>query len=245
MDWQTMVRDIQEDAGKGSDSSTGTSDLIKRHIIDAIAAQRHLRLWFTEASFSVTTVAGQAAYGHGVSANHLPVDCLSIHGDRLDIDIAGLSTQREHLAWVPIEKMRDMRRRDGYTATPDVYTYYGQKLELYPTPDTSTHIIRGLCVLDVGTLKRRYTGAAWAFYLNDGVTPITSTYTSPWFDYERGYYIVRHYALYLLYSGVWQGASGQADRAIQKYGEYLANARELSVAKTSPRSIEAWSGVED
>jgi hypothetical protein len=98
---------------------------IKRSIVSAVRHYERRNFYFTEASFTFDTVAGQRSYASSDIANSPSIDILN--GDFYGMRVV--------LTKQPFE---DLDRRTAlltFKAMPEEWAYYGSQVWLYPIPD--------------------------------------------------------------------------------------------------------------
>jgi hypothetical protein len=261
--WGTLVREVLEEANKVS-STAAESDRVKRAIVAALEFFRTKNFLTLETYWSVTLLAGQRIYSTtvippgGTSANLIvPINLTSIEGQTIDLDRAGNANSRWELTYVPNEKMDIFLRGFAYVSQPDFWTWYGQQLYLYPTPDLTGDIVRGRGVIDAGVPGKSWTGAAWAFtkpvigLTTDGAA-MTDDYPNPangggtgeyhfWLG-DGGYETLKSYTLYSLFQGVWQARDGAIAAQKALFDEKLQALVERHGRAKAARQVEPYRG---
>lgn len=248
-----MVEEILSDTGRPSSDSTR----VKLKICDALDAHRNEHFFFNEADFSFTTVINVDSYD--TVTGGVPATLTKILGKYLFLDRLGVATDR----WRVVRKSREYmdRLRSGSTPSgqPEVYAWFGSKIELYPKADASGHIVRGRGSFDPGLIIKRFdtAGSAWKFY-----KPATTSFVignevgddypngadvnfwfqTPTVQQSPGYTLIRWYAEYLLFSGVWQDTTGRGDRALQRYVELRAHIEDQSFNRSAPMEVAPVDG---
>lgn len=253
--WGTLTQELLQDGQKPD--GTNETPRIQRAIVDSIALHSRERMFFMEKRGSLTLLQGQDSYGLGVGANLLPPDLLSISGKTIDIDIGGDVNQRWAVAWKPAEAIDSLRRRQAFVGFPDYFGFYGNNIELWPKPNATGDVLRFRYLAAPGVPIKRFEGSAWVFY-----KPFTTSFvvgnvmtlaypdptvpeTNSWFDTTVGYNVIRHHALYKLWSGPWRGSADQAQAQQVLYVEALTSLKEWSTRKSAPRQVQPYTGVED
>ena len=245
----TMVYGIRTRCHKSSSDDAN----IRVAIFDAIALLRGKNLKWNQARFALTLVTDQASYGLNAAgaalATKLPFDLLAILGKALDLDYTGLADQRTPVLWVPRESMDAHRRGTTVSGEPFIWTFWDEKLEIYPPSDNSTNILRGAYRSDVGTPTYALVSGALKYYRPAGTEltagAVLDAYGSgadytPWFDPLKGFNIVSWKAEWDLWTSYWQASAGQDSRASLRYVDYLAEAEELSELQSAGRQLQPW-----
>lgn len=242
MNWGTIVAGLLTDMGR----PPSDSDKVKRCVVNAIRQHADEHFWFNELSFNFTTTINVSAYDEATSG--FPKGLVSIQGELLFLDLAGVATQRYPLYRRTQEFIESCRAGVGYVAQPEQFAYYAKRLELYPTPDTSTHIIRGRAVVDQWSPIVRYESSVWKFY-----KPLTTSFvvgnemvdayptggdTNPWLTDADD--MIALYAQYLFWSQMAQATDGQDQRAQMAYVAALASHQEKTSALLGPFQIEPY-----
>lgn len=96
------------------------------------------------------------------------------------------------------------------------------------------------------------TAPAWAFYKPWTTTTMTDAYpdpaageVNPWFDTTVGYNVIRHHALFKLWSGPWRATTGEIQAQQMMYVEALTALQEITGSKNAPRQVQPYLGEED
>ncbi len=241
--WGTAVATIRRRTHKGASEDTN----IKVALCDAIALLRHERLRWNQARFALTTVTDQASYeANAIGAalpTKLPSGTLAIVGKHLDLDYTGDANLRTPIVWVPREEMDALRRGTVVSSEPVFWTFWDEKLELYPPPDADTHIVRGAYIQDVGTPTYSATTAdppVYTFTKPDASGAMNDAFTSAWFDQRQGFNLVTWKAEWDLWTSFWQANAGQDERAALKYAEALAAAQDLTDLQSAGRQLRPY-----
>jgi hypothetical protein len=96
------------------------------------------------------------------------------------------------------------------------------------------------------------TSPVWAFYKPWTTTTMTDAYpdpsggeVNPWFDTTVGYNVIRHHALFKLWSGPWRATAGEIQAQQMMYVEALTALQEITGSKNAPRQVQPYRGEED
>lgn len=265
--WGTMTAELLADGQKPD--VTLETPRVQRAIVDSIALHSRERLFYMEKRGAVTLVEGQGTYSLGTTINNLPPDLLSISGDNIDVDINGDPIQRWQISHRPIETLDQVRRMQPLTGWPSYWSFYANNLEIWPAPNTTdlpAHIVRFRYLGAPGVPIKRLVSvdpenplalSAWRFFkpftteFTDSDAAMGVLYPDPahvppetneWFDTVLGYNVIRHHALYKLWSGPWRGSSDQAQQQQVMYLEALSGLKEWSDRKVSPRQVQPYGG---
>lgn len=245
MDWGTLVQEIIEESGRPSSETTR----VKLKLCDAIAKHRAEHFWFNEVAWSFNLVAGTDSYGEATVG--FPAGLVTIPRGSVYVDLAGSASSRYDLRAVSIEHLEALRASGPFSGEPDTWAFYAGKLELYPTPSSAADVLRGRAIVDRWNPIKKYSGGAWKFY-----KPLTTSFVvgneltdaypsapdeNPWVTEAAD--MIRAYALYLLWSQVWQATDDQAQRAMQFYLEARASHEDRTRSMTAPPRVEPYSGV--
>lgn len=200
----TMVRQILEDC-----HLLVSEDKIKRKICDSIRFAAQNRYWWSDREFQFALTAGVASYAPG-DGYGLPGDLQEIVGDRMKLWFGGQESQAQPVWYLTPEEFDHRREWDTTQGTPEGWTFYGNRLKLIPTPNSSTDIIVAPYVVNIGVPKYRWNGTTYDFLTPDGQT-LTDDYTSDWFAWETAEQLIRFRAVSELQKtlgGDWQTPLG-------------------------------------
>lgn len=243
--WNTMVQGIVAAAGGGR-SGTGDLDAVRRAIVDAIAHEESQHYYFTAERFDFATVADQESYG---TADGVPSGVVEVLGEYLFLDPLQDADNRRAIRRQTAQRIDELRAGVAYTSEPEVWGFFGGEIELYPTPD-AVHDVRGRVSRSPGTPIYRIETTTWKFY-KPGTTSfvagneLTDAYpsspdTNAWFTDTLAFRVIRSYAEYLLYAGVWHASKGQDMKALQRYTEFRAALEDRTSKLTRPARIEPF-----
>jgi hypothetical protein len=199
-----MVRQILEDCHLLVDEAK-----VKRKIIDSIRFHASNRYWWSDREFQFALTAGVASYAPG-DGYGLPGDLQEIVGDRMKLWYGGDEAQAQPVCYLTQGEFDDRRESDTTAGTPDGWTFFGNRLKLIPTPNSSTDIITAPYVVNVGVPKYRWNGTTYDFLTPDGQT-LTDDYTSDWFQFGTAEQLIRFRAtseLLKTIAGDWQTPLG-------------------------------------
>jgi hypothetical protein len=92
----------------------------------------------------------------------------------------------------------------------------------------------------------------WKFYKPWTTADMTDAYpdpaageVNPWFDTTVGYNVIRHHALFKLWSGPWRATAGEIQAQQMMYVEALTALQEITGSKNAPRQVQPYRGEED
>lgn len=232
---------------------------MKRAICASLEFFRTKNFLTLETYWSVTLLAGQRIYAPGSGPNQItPITLTSIEGMTLDLDRAGNPNSRWELDFVPNEKMDIFMRGFAYVSQPDFWTWFGQQLYLYPTPDLTGDIVRGRGVIDAGVPLKVFSGS-WFFFkppigAATDLQAMTDDYPNPslsgggavpeshfWIG-DGGYETLKAHVLYSLLQGVWQGRDGAIAAWKALFDERLQALVERHGRAKAARQVEPWRG---
>lgn len=207
---------------------------IYRKILESARFMRDKRYWFSERTFAFTLTAGKQFYTPGAGP---PADLVEIVGIELQLLVGGSEDMRLSL-WRTTSREFEARRHAGTQQDqPRVWDFWGNQLRFYPIPESSTDVVTGRYVRDIGVPQARYNTAAsgFKFYApTDATRELTTTeldaFTNDWFDPRGAYHMVKARAAYLLcqdlhdpdqantYLSEWLELVGQLDAENEKRG---------------------------
>jgi hypothetical protein len=169
-----------------------------RAICASIRFHASNRLWFSERYFQFTLTAGRGSYAPGDGFG-LPGDLVEIVGNRVKLWYGGDEGQSQGVEWLSNEEFDLRREWDSTQGTPDGWTYDGRRLKLTPTPNSSTDVLTGPYVTNIGVPKFRYNSStgAYDFLTPEGAT-LAADYTNDWFQWEAGEPLIRFRAMHEL-----------------------------------------------
>lgn len=227
----TMVARIRTLAKK----SASEDSRIKVAIIEAIATHRATRLRWNQAWLAMTLTLNQGTYTP-------PTDLISLIGSRGWILREGVADDRWPVDRISRDEMERLRSTLAISGVPCHFTFWDEKVEVYPPSDSSAHIFRIPYVQDVGTPTYSATTTdppVYTFLKPDG-TAMADAYTSSWFDLKAGFQMIMQYALYTLWSQVWEATAGQDTKAQLAFAEALALAEDLTSLQQLPHRVDPW-----
>lgn len=182
---------------------------INRAICKAIRFARDTRRYFSERTFSFALTQGTSNYTPG--GNGPPDDLVEIVGPLLYLLVGGSDDDRRQVLRVTSREL-DAARIGGISqAQPDRFDYWAGQLRLYPTPISSTDVLTGRYVRNLGVPEVRYEGGVFAFYAPDGVCKLSTAeldaFTNDFLDYQGGYQQTRTRTAYVLAKEVLRDAN--------------------------------------
>jgi len=143
------------------------------------------------------------------------------------------------------------------SSTRNTVTVLGAFVNQAPGPTvtltaSTTDIVRFRYIRTGGQPVKIYTGGAWAFYKPWTTSAIADAYpdpaqgeTNPWFDTTVGYNVIRHHALFKLWSGPWRASGTEVQAQQLLYVEALTALQEITAGKNAPRQVQPYIGEED
>lgn len=242
MNWGTLYQKILFSSGKPANQA----DQVKHAIVNALAHHRHQLTYFSQVRFNFTLTASQANYGSATAG--FPAGLIAITGEHLFLDRAGAASDRHPLERASQEELELLEAGNGgSTSQPERWAYFGGELHFFPTPDSSTDVIRGRAFVDRWVPIVRYEAPVWKYY-----KPLTTSFVlgneltddypaspdeNPWLTEDVAAAAIQHYAEYLLWSNVWQANDGQEQKALLAYTQagYSIDAR--TTLLTSPHFV--------
>lgn len=236
MNWGTMYATIRRRCRK-----TAADDVdIKVAICDAIALHRRERLRWNQARMSLTLAVNTSVYG---PSEGLPADLVAIIGRTIFLDWSGDVNQRTPLMWVPRERIDMYQAGTIISGAPSWWSFWDERLVVYPPSDNSTNVLRAPYIADVGSPTYSCTNAqppVYTFLQQDGTTAVGDSYTSPWFDQSKGFNIIAWKAEWDLWTSVWQASAGQDQNAAVKYADALQGAQDVTDLQTAGRQVQPY-----
>jgi hypothetical protein len=184
------------------------STTVDRKIAESIRFHRQQRLWTSERTFQFQLTQGKESYALGDGP---PPDLVEIVSRKLYILIGGDSNQRLPCLRVPSLQFDGMRMFGVVQSQPEYWDFYGQKMRFYPSPISSTDVVEGRYVSDLGVPVVRYNSvnSTYEFYWPpDGQRLMSATeltnFENDWTDMgaSGAGHMVKARAAYLLYSQV-------------------------------------------
>lgn len=229
--WGTAVAIIRTRAKKSSSEDTR----IKIALCDFIALHRGDRLKWSQAWLAKTLTLDTATYDLGSSV-------VSLLGDRGWILRDGVADDRWPVDKISRSEMERYRSSLAISGVPSYWSYWDERLELYPASDSSSHVFRIPYVADVGTPYYTATTAdppVFTFKQPDG-TAMADSFTNAWFDPLLGFQCTVYGALYKLWAEVWEADAGQDTKAQMAFAEALALAEDLTSLQQLPHRVDPW-----
>jgi hypothetical protein len=243
--WSTIVQRVLSSSGKPSNQA----DKVKLALVDAFDHHRHDHFYFNEIDFNFALVDNTSAYGETTAG--FPKELLSIVGEFLFVDIDNDASSRFPVARRTQEELELCRAGGGaYTAQPDLWAFFNRQIQLYPTPNSNTDVLRGRALVDQWVPIVRYESGVWRFY-----KPLTTTFTSteelgidyptggdlnPWLTETQAAAMLRHYSEYLLWSQTWQATDGQDQQALMAYTQARHSLESRSMSMGGPLQVEPY-----
>lgn len=250
MNWGTMVQLLQERLSLDATHATR----LKRAICDSIVVHRRSRFrWNQDSTQSVTLTQYYGSYSvtadapNGIAAG-LPSKVVAFIGKKAHMDYLGDAQQRQSVFWIPREKMDEFRNGPAVSGIPQWWTFWDEKLEVYPPSDNSTNIFRCAAIIDVGTPIYSYAAGAWSFFKPDGVAPMVDAYGdtstaadyNPWFDLKKGFGIIANHVEFLMWSGVLDATRDEISKAQTRYLEALSAEEEITAGQSAGRQNDPY-----
>lgn len=195
-DWQTVRKVILEEVDRPNDTTYAN-----RALVEALRFHRSDHYWFNEGYFDLLTTADTYRY-------KLPDDFVRQIGE-LYRSPSGSPTARYRLANRTVDFVTQYRhvgtdpdRWGSWEAgissgPPSSYAYFNGELVLQPIPDTSSDIISGRYVRDLGIPSIKYDGTNWLLYEPwSQTTTLPATFTNAWLT--EGQDLIRSRAVHIL-----------------------------------------------
>ena len=138
---------------------TDLSSQIQKAVLTAVAYYERKPFWFTESSFTFSTVAGQELY----TSSDAPAIATTPEIDRLNGNFFGLRTPLQKRDWEQIDNISTLTTS---RAMPQDWAYRAYAIRLYPIPDraytiTAYHVPR-LTALSANSDSNAWTNDAEA-----------------------------------------------------------------------------------
>lgn len=244
MNWGTLVQKILLSSGQPANQA----DHVKNALIEAMDELRHEHFWFNEVAFNFTLTAGTSQYG--VATSGFPTGLLKILGEYLFLDLAGSADSRYPIERRDHEYIEAMRAAGPFQAQPELWSFFNQEIHLYPTPSSSTDVLRGRAVVDQWVPISRYESGAWKFYKPSTTSfvvgnELTDAYpaspdVNPWISNTEVAAMIRHYAENRLWSTYWQATDDQADRSLLAFTQARAAVESRTTQLLAPLQIAPY-----
>lgn len=174
---------------------------VYRKICASMRHHREKRLWFSDRKFQFNLIQGVSEYGPDQG---VPPDLVEISGKVIWTLIGGDESSRWGVQRVTHNDF-DRLRIAGSTvqSQPSYWDWFANRLRLYPVPVSSTDLLEGRYVVDIGVPVVKYESGSFVFYDPAGTTKWDSTqldaYNNDWLDPKGAYHLIRTRALHLLY----------------------------------------------
>jgi hypothetical protein len=246
VNWGTSYQRILLSSGKPANQA----DHVKHALIDALDHHRHDQFYFNALAFNFTLTASTANYGEATTG--FPKELISVVGEHLYLDRAGVASDRYPLARVSQEELELCQSAGGaYTAQPEIWAFFNREIHFYPTPDSSTDVVRGRAYVDQWVPILRFETPNWKYYkplttsfiapneLTD-TYPVTPLDLNPWFTESGAAAMIRHYAEYLVWSQHWQANDGQDQKALMAYTQARHALESRSSSMLAPLQVEPY-----
>lgn len=207
---------------------------VNRKIVAAMRFHREKRLWFSERTFSFTLEAGVANYSPG---NGIPPDLVEIVGKTLWVLIDGSQDSRFPCTRVPSAELEWWKQDGTGQSHPEIWDWHANQLRFYPIPSsTTTDVVEGRYVKDIGVPVVKWEASAFKFYSPDGLRLLSSTeldlFNNDWTDPLGAYHMVKARAGYLLCKEFLHDAE-QAESYLSSWLEQVAVLENETEAKTA------------
>lgn len=176
---------------------------INRAICKAMRFARDTRRYFSERTFSFPLTQGISTYTPG---NGPPADMVEIVGPSLYLLVGGSEDDRREVIRITSREYDAAKVGGTSQSQPDRFDFWAKQLRLYPIPVSSTDVLTGRYVRDLGVPEVRYetSGATtgFKFYAPDGVRQLSTAeldaFSSDWLDFQGAYQQTRTRAAYVL-----------------------------------------------
>lgn len=207
--------------------------VVDRKIIAAMRFMRDKRMWFSERSFSFKLTAGRAVYSPG---DGLPNDVVEIVGKELWVLVGGSQDSRQACYRTATGSFEQAKLDGTGKSQPELWDFYGNQLRFYPTPSSSTDVVEGRYVVDIGVPVVRYEASAYKFYAPDGLRQLSAAelaaFANDWTDPRGAGPMIRARAAHLLYKEYLRDTE-QADAWLTTWLEHVAVLENETEAKTA------------
>lgn len=192
----TIRQEILDDS-----HSLVSATTVDRKIVSAMRFHRDKKLWFSDRKFKFQLVEGQGSYTPGASP--LMEKVAEIVGKVVWVLIGGSEDQRWPVSRVTRNEFEYYKQGGTSKSQPDIWDFHAGQLHLYPTPSSSTDLLEGYFVSDIGVPVLKYESGAYKFYAPDGVRLLTATevdnFSNDWTSPQGAGHMIRARASYLLY----------------------------------------------
>lgn len=189
-------------------------DRVRLAVIDACTQHEADHFPFMEVRFELQTVKDKYLYGR---SDGVPEELAYIDQD-LEIDIGGSSSNRHPVTRKSPDYLELLREGSAYSSWPTHWTYWGEQLELWPTPDAA-HTIRFRGIKKPPRPQYRWDPAAAAF-------KFFGSMVSEWFE-DQQEIMIRKFAEWLILSGV-ERDGNSAQLAMAQYNTARASLVQLT-----------------
>lgn len=236
----TMAQRIRDEVVRNTAVDTTYA---KKAIVSAIDYYKHHRFWFNESNSSLTTADGTNSYSAVSSGT------AGYPRDLIEIDHMSLlyNTSICPIRKIGIQQFREVRDSTSTEGRPYYWSFHGEMLLLYPTPDAAYtvtfHYVRELAVDDPGTgttygpgILATYEGGSWVFEDPDG-NALTDACTNAWFVEAES--LIRAKAKSLVYGEVLRDSKAAAEQEVLAAIAYR-NLKMASDHLSMPDRIVPW-----
>ena len=218
---------------KADTHSLADSTTVYRCIIKAARFMRDKRLWFSEKTFAFNLQDGVAAYKPG---NGPPADLVEVVGTTLWVLIGGSQDQRYPCSREPSAFMDYQRMAGTIESQPEYWDFHGGQLRFYPTPSSSSDVVEGRYVSDIGVPVTKWEAGAFTFYTPDGLRKLTTAeldaFANDWTDPRSAGDMVSARASHVLYKEFLRDAE-MADTFLSTWLELVGQLETETEAKTA------------
>lgn len=212
-----IAQEISSDLHSMIDTTT-----IYRKILESARHHREKRQWYSERSFSFPLVVGKWQYSLGEGP---PKEMVEVVGKTLWLLYGGSQNDRSPIVRVSTNEFEATRQWGTSQSQPNIWDFWNKQLRFYPQPISATDVVEGRYVVDLGVPVVKWVNAAFAFYMPDQVTQLTTaeldSFDSDLFNERGGYHMVRLRAMYLLYRDVLKDSEA-AQNALSGWLEAVA-----------------------
>lgn len=206
---------------------------VSRKVVTALRHHRDKRFWWSERTFTFSLVAGKNEYARGDGP---PLDLVEVVGNRLWLLYGGSEDDRRPIRRATRADFDRLRLWGTSREQPTVFGLWGEKLRLYPIPNSSTDVVEGPYVVDIGVPEIKYEGGSFVFYAPGGLRRLTTTefeaIDNDWTNNQGAYQMLKARVEYLVYRDVLHNPQ-KAEDALGSWLEQTAVLEEETEKRTA------------